>query len=33
VVPLGQRAGVEEVVWQSALLPESDHGVGKGTGD
>ena len=33
VVPLGQRAGVEEVVWQSALLPKSDHGVGKGAGD
>lgn len=31
VVAFRQRAGVEEVVWQSALLPESDDGVGKGT--
>ena len=31
VVAFRQRAGVEEVVWQSALLPKSDHGVGKGT--
>jgi hypothetical protein len=32
-VAFRQQAGIEEVVWQSALLPKSNHGVGKGTGD
>ena len=29
VVTFRQRAGVEKIVWHSALLPESDNGLGK----
>jgi len=33
VVELRKRTGVEEIVWQSALLPKGNHGVGKRTRD
>ena len=33
VVQLRQGTRVEKIVWQSALLPLGDHGVGKGSGD